>query len=389
MTDDTRTPALPADVYRLRLPGPIAVPERVRLAQTRAIVSHRGPEFREVWARTITKLQPLFGTRQPVHVLACSGTGVMEAALLNIVTPGDHLLIVCNGQWGERFTTIARAMGIGADTIDVPWGETVDPAEIEKRLAARHYRALVLVHNESSTGVIGDLATAGRLVRDRETLLVTDSVSGIAGMDFQMDAWGVDVVVTGSQKALMCPPGMGVIAASEKAWSVIRRDSGMPRFYFDLRKIRDSFEKGESTFTPPISNIYGLDAALDMIHEEGLANVLARHARLSRGFKAGAAALGLRNFATAAQQSNTVACFHVPEAIDGSKLIRRLYEKHRTVIAGARNRLQGRLIRIGTMGAIGDADILTDLLHLEDVLGEMGHRVERGAAVAAALRAFG
>ena len=377
-----------ADTYRLRLPGPIAVPERVRLAVARPVLSHRGPEFRAIWARATAKLQPIAGTRQPVHILACSGTGAMEAALLNIVAPGERLLIVCNGQWGERFATIGKAIGAIVDPIEVPWGETVDPAVLEARLEAHDYRALVLVHNESSTGVVGDLATAGRLVRNRPTLLVTDSVSGLAGMDFQMDAWGVDIVVAGSQKALMCPPGLGFIAASEKAWAVIGRDSGMPRFYFDLRKTRESHDEGQSTFTPAVSLVQGLDAALDMIDEEGLANVLARHARLSRGLKAGAAALGLENFTKAKVQSNTVACFHVPAGLDGTALIRRLYEKHRTVIAGARNRLQGKMIRLGTMGAIGEADILTDLLHLEDVLAEMGHKVSKGAAITAAAQAF-
>jgi len=389
MTDETSAATShPADTYRLRLPGPIAVPERVRAAIARPVLNHRGPEFRAIWSRTIAKLEPIVGTRQPIHPLATSGTGVMEAALLNIVAPGERLLIVANGQWGERFAAIGRALGAAIETIDVPWGETVAPEVLETRLAGASYRALVLVHNESSTGVVGDLATAGRLVRDRETLLVTDTVSGLAGIEVQMDAWGVDVLVAGSQKALMCPPGLGLIAASEKAWAVIRRDSGMPRFYFDLRRIRDAHEKGESTFTPAVSLVYGLDQALDMINEEGLANVLARHARLARGLKAGAAALGLGNFATATRQSNTVACFHVPEGLDGTRLIRRLHQKHRTVIAGARNRLQGRMIRLGTMGAIDEADILTDLIHLEDVLGEMGHRTGPGAGVAAATAAF-
>lgn len=383
--------ALAADTYRLRLPGPIAVPERVRLAMTKPVMSHRGPEFRAIWARTIEKLAPIVGTKQPIHIFATSGTGVMEAALLNIVAPGERLLIVNNGQWGERFATIGKALGASIDTIDVPWGRVADANEIEKQLNASNYRALVVVHNESSTGVMGDLATAGRLVANRPTLLVTDTVSGLAGMNVQMDAWGVDVLVAGSQKALMCPPGLGLLAASEKAWSVISRDSPMPRFFFDLRKARDSFDKGESTFTPAVSMIYALDTALDMIHEEGLDNVLARHARLARGFKAGAEAMGLRNFAEVplAAQSNTVACFHVPEGLDGTRLIRRLYEKHRTVIAGARNRLQGKMIRLGTMGAIAEADILADLMHIEDVLAEMGHPVQAGAAVAAATRAFG
>ncbi|MEZ5817929.1 MAG: alanine--glyoxylate aminotransferase family protein [Hyphomicrobiaceae bacterium] len=389
MTSQNKVPStLPAETYRLRLPGPIAVPKRVRLAIARPVVSHRGPEFRAVWARVVEGLRTLFATTQPVLPLATSGTGVMEAALLNVVTPGDRLLIVNNGQWGERFATIGKVVGAQIDTIDAPWGETVAPERIEQALRHNHYRALIVVHNESSTGVLGDLETAGKLVRDTPTLLITDTVSGLAGMDFQFDRWGVDIAVAGSQKALMCPPGLGIIAASEKAWNVIRCDNGQPRFFFDLRRSRDSFEKGESTFTPAISLVYGLDTALDMIDEEGFANVLSRYRRLSAGLKAGAAALGFENFAKSAAQSNTVACFHVPEGLDGSRLIRRLYEKHRTVIAGARNRLQGRLIRMGTMGAIGEGDILTDLLHLEDVLAEMGHKVSQGAAITAATAVF-
>jgi aspartate aminotransferase-like enzyme len=352
------------------------------------MISHRGPEFRKLWAVVIAKLQPLFGTTNRVHLFASSGTGVMEAALLNVLSPGERLLIVENGQWGERFSTIAKALGAVVDPIVVPWGETVAPDVLERHLGAHDYRALVLVHNESATGARGDLATAGRLLKGRATLLVSDTVSGLAGMELRQDAWGVDILVAGSQKALMCPPGIGLMSVSDKAWKVIERDSGMPRFYFDLRRVRDAYDKGESTFTPAVSLVQGLDAALDMIHEEGLANVLERHRRLSRGMKAGAAALGLKNFAMSELQSNTVAAFHAPEGIDGRAIVRRMYEKHRTVIAGARNRMAGKMIRIGTMGAIGEGDILTDLLHLEDVLAELGMPIKRGAGIAAASAAF-
>lgn len=378
----------PADTYRLRLPGPIAVPERVRAALAKPMISHRGPEFRKLWAAVIAKLQPLFGTTNRINLFASSGTGVMEAALLNVLSPGERILIVENGQWGERFSTIAKALGAVVDPIVVPWGETVAPDVLERHLGAQDYRALVLVHNESATGVRGDLATAGRLLKGRATLLVSDTVSGLAGMELRQDAWGVDILVSGSQKALMCPPGIGLMSVSDKAWKVIERDSGMPRFYFDLRRARDAYDKGESTFTPAVSLVQGLDAALDMIHEEGLANVLERHRRLSRGLKAGATALGLKNFATSELQSNTVAAFHAPEGIDGRDIVRRMYEKHRTVIAGARNRMAGKMIRIGTMGAIAEGDILTDLLHLEDVLAELGMPVKRGAGIAAASAAF-
>ena len=376
------------DAYRLRLPGPVAVPERVRAAVARPVVSHRGPEFRKIWADVIGKLQPLFGTRNQVHVFASSGTGVMEAALLNIVAPGERLLIVHNGQWGERFTAIGKAMGAVVDPIEVPWGENVDPGVLETRLEAHDYRALVLVHNESSTGVAGDLAAAGKLLRHRPTLLVADTVSGLAGMELRQDEWGVDILLSGSQKALMCPPGLALMSISDKAWKVIERDSGMPRFYFDLRRGREAYAKGESTFTPAVSLVQGLDVALDMIHEEGIVNVLERHRRLARGLKAGAAALGLENFARSAMQSNTVAVFHTPQGLDGAQIVRRMYEKHRTVIAGARNRMAGKMIRFGTMGAIDEGDILTDLLHLEDVLTDLGVPVKRGAGLAAAAAAF-
>jgi aspartate aminotransferase-like enzyme len=312
----------------------------------------------------------------------------MEAAMLNVVAPGERVLIVHNGQWGERFSAIAKSMGATVDPIEVAWGENVDPAVLGAKLDAHDYRALVLVHNESSTGVAGDLAAAGRLLRNRPTLLVADTVSGLAGMELRQDEWGVDILVSGSQKALMCPPGLGLMSISDKAWKVIERDSGMPRFYFDLRRARDAYAKGESTFTPAVSLVQGLDAALDLIHQEGLANVLERHRRLSRGMKAGAAALGLENFARATLQSNTVAVFHAPQGIDGAQIVRRMYEKHRTVIAGARNRMAGKMIRFGTMGAISEGDILTDLLHLEDVLAELGLPVKRGAGLAAAAAAF-
>lgn len=376
------------DTYRLRLPGPTTVPERVRAAMAMPMINHRGPEFKQIWSSAIAKLQPLFGTKNRILLIACSGTGAMETGLLNIVAPGDRLLIVHNGQWGERFAAIAKTMGAIVDPVEVPWGENPDPTVLEARLKAHEYRALVMVHNESSTGVAGDLAAAGRLVRNLPTLLVADTVSGLGGMELRQDEWGADILVSGSQKCLMCPPGLGIVSVSEKAWKVIDRDSGTPRFYFDLRRERDAYDKGESAFTPAVPMIQALDVALDMIHEEGLANVLERHRRLSRGFKAGAAALGLENFARAPLQSNTVAAFHVPEGLDGHKIVRRLYEKHRTVIAGARNRLAGKQIRIGTMGALGEGDILTDLLHLEDVLAELGMPIKKGAGVTAALAAF-
>jgi aspartate aminotransferase-like enzyme len=364
------------------------VPDRVRAAAAAPMVSHRGAEFREILAETARQLQPILGTQSTPLLFGCTGTGVMEAALVNVLAPGERALVVSNGQWGERFATIGTAIGARVETIDVPWGEDVDPEIVEARLKTGDYRALVHVHNESSTGVLGNLAATGRLARNRDTLLITDTVSGLAGVDMQQDRWGVDIAVSASQKCLMCPPGIGIASVSEKAWPIIRRTGGAARFYLDFRRASDAWAKGETAFTPPVTLIRGLNAALQMIHEEGLADVLARHARLANALRAGANALGLATFASAKHLSNTLSVFRVPQGLDGKRIVKRLADKHGTIIAGARNKLDGKVIRIGTMGWVGDGDILTDLHHLEDVLAELGRPVERGSGVAAASAAL-
>ncbi|HEV2687238.1 MAG TPA: alanine--glyoxylate aminotransferase family protein [Bryobacteraceae bacterium] len=374
-----------ADPYRLRLPGPTAVPERVRQAIARPVVSHRGSEFVAVIHRAEELLKPILGTRNPVMFLACSGTGVMEASLVNILAPGERVLVCVNGQFGERFAAIARALGANVDVLDVAWGQALDAAEIEKRVAAVDYRAVVAVHNESSTGVVADLAAIGKMLRDRPTLLVVDSVSGLGGIDMRQDEWGVDIVASSSQKALMCPPGVGVVSVSPKAWEVVNRESGMPRFYWDFRKAMKAGETLETPFTPALSLIVGLREALEMIHEEGLPQALARHKRLSSALRNGCAALGLSSFPQADALSSTVVVLNVPEKLDGGDIVRRLYECHGTVIAGSRNKLSGRVIRIGTMGSVQAGDIVTDLLHMEAVLRELGSKVKAGAGVAAAM----
>ena len=359
--------------YRLRLPGPTAVPERVRRAMAEPMVSHRGPEFTETLLGCERMLRPILGTSNHVFLFASSGTGMMEAALVNILAPGERVLIPAHGSFGERFADIARALGACVDTIEIPWGQAIDPGEIERRVATADYRAVVLVHNESSTGVAADLAAIGSILREQEALLVVDSVSGLGGMEMRQDEWGVDIVASASQKALMCPPGLGVISMSAKAWEVVRRSDRMPRYYWDFRKAQAAAEKNETPFTTPVALVNGLHAALEMIHEEGVAQVLARHERLSRKLRDGCAALGLSSFPSAERLSNTVVCLNVPAGLHGKQIVRGLYERHGTVIAGSRNKLDGRVIRIGTMGDIHEEDIDMDLDHLGDVLKELGH----------------
>jgi aspartate aminotransferase-like enzyme len=255
---------------------------------------------------------------------------------------------------------------------------------VEERVHSTDYRAVVVVHNESSTAVVSDLAAIGRIVRDTPALLLADSVSGLGGLEMRQDEWGVDIVVSSSQKALMCPPGIGLASVSPKAWRMVNRDSGMPRFYWDFRKAVASIEKSETPFTTPVSLMAGLLAALEMIHAEGLTAVLARHRRLAGALRAGCEALGLRTFGQPDSLSSTVVALEVPASLNGGDIVRHMYERYKTVIAGSRNKLSGRVIRIGTMGYFHEGDILTDLLYLEETLDHLGFPVERSAGISAA-----
>jgi len=373
--------------YRLRIPGPTFVPERIFRAMSQPILNHRGPEFRARLAHTEHLLQPVFGTANRIMFFATSGSGMMEAAMVNVATPDSAVLVIAHGQFGERFATIGKAIGVQVDTLTVPWGEGIDFAAVQARLHEKPYRAVFAVHNESSTGVVADLAQLGALVRDLPTLLVVDSVSGLGGIEMKQDEWGVDIVVSASQKAFMCPPGLGMASVSEKAWKTLEQGARLPSFYWDFRRARASLEKGETPFTPAVTVIAGLHEALTMMHEEGLPQVLARHRRMSGALRAGGAALGLPDFSRGPIKSGTVVVFGLREGADGSALIRQMYQRHRTVIAGARNHLAGKIIRIGTMGAIDQDTILTDLAQLEDVLPVAGYTVKPGAGQDAA-RAF-
>jgi len=372
--------------YRLRLPGPAAVPERVRAAVAQPVLNHRGPEFRSVLAQCGAALRRIFGTRRDVLLFGSSGTGAMEAALANVLEPGSDVLVLSNGQFGERFADIAETMGARVDRFDIPWGEAPDPAAVAARLTTRNYRAVVCVHNESSTGVVADLAAIGAAVRASPALLIVDSVSGVGGVDMRMDEWGVDVLVAASQKALMCPPGLAFAALSEKAERVVDAARGVPRFFFDFRRMKSSLAKGETPFTPPVSLVLGLAEAAAMIEEEGLPAVLERHRRLSAALRAGCEALGLPIFPTAPLLSATVTAARIPVGLDGATIVRHMHARYRTVIAGQRTKLSGRVIRFGTMGWIEAGDILTDLHHLECTLRDLGQAPPRGAGIAAAAK---
>jgi aspartate aminotransferase-like enzyme len=281
--------------YRLRIPGPVPVPERVRAALALPVISHRGAEFHALLKETTRELHGVLGTRGDVFLLGASGTGAMEAALANLLTPGDAVLILVNGQFSERFAAIAEGMGAEVDRLETPWGEAPEPAQVEERAKARRYRAVICVHNESSTGAVADVGAIAGALRGLETLLVVDSVSGVGGMEMRMDQWGIDILVAASHKALMCPPGLAFVAVSERAMRAIA-SAQVPRFYFDFRRAKASLEKDETPFTPPVSLVLALREALAMMAEEGLSNVFARHLRLAAALRAGCEALGFTLF---------------------------------------------------------------------------------------------
>jgi len=374
--------------YRLRLPGPTTVPKRVRQALAQPVVNHRGPEFSAVVRDIETRLQPIMGTKNAVLLFAASGTGMMEASLANTMVPGDKALFICNGQFADRFAAIAEGLGLDADRLEVAWGDAVDPSKLKAQLTESDYRAVIAIHNESSTGAVSDLETIGAIVRDTPALLIVDSVSGLGGIEMKQDRWNVDILVSASQKALMCPPGLGLVSVSEKAWRIIQSDAPRARFYWDFRKARDNAVDGQTAFTPAVSLGFGLQEALHMIDEEGLGTVLERHERLAAALQAGAGALGLPVFTRSPIRSNTVTVLQLPVGKDAGPIVRHLYEKYGTVIAGARNKLGGTVIRFGTMGYIDETDIITDLMHLEGALDDLGWKTEPGAAVAAAKEAL-
>ena len=371
--------------YRLRLPGPTAVPERVRQALAQPVVNHRGPEFAAVMRDIEPRLQAIMGTANPVLLFAASGTGVMEESLANTMAPGDRALFLCNGQFADRFAAIAEGLGLTADRLEAPWGEAIDLAALSERLSAADYRAVVAIHNESSTGAVSDLKAIGALVRDTPALLIVDSVSGLGGIEMRQDDWGVDILVSASQRALMCPPGLGLVSVGEKAWRAIEGGGGRAPFYWDFRAARDNAAEGQTAFTPAVSLAYGLREALRMIDEEGLPDVLARHERLAAALQAGGAALGLPVFTKSPIRSNTVTVLQLPQGKEAGPIVRHLYDTYGTVIAGARNKLRGTVIRFGTMGHVDESDIVTDLMHLERTLSELGWDVAQGAGVAAAV----
>jgi aspartate aminotransferase-like enzyme len=373
--------------YHLLAPGPTPIPPEVLQAIARPILHHRTPDFEALFGRVRSGLAEVIETRSEVIVLAASGTGALEAAVVNLCSPGDEVVVVRCGKFGERWADIAGAFGLTVHTVDAPYGETVPPERVAAALAAHpRARALFVTQSETSTGVLEDVEAYAALTRKTATLCVVDTVSSLGVVPCPMDAWGVDVVVAGSQKGLMCPPGLAFVALNDRAW-LAAEQARCPRFYWDLPTERRWQAKNQGQFTPAVSLLAGLDVALGLLRSEGLAEVHRRHDRLARAARAGAEALGLALFARATP-SPAVTAIVSPAGIDGEAVVRTYGSDDNITIAGGQGEMKGKLFRLAHLGWVDESDLVVGLAALERALLRLGVTVELGAAVAAAQRIF-
>lgn len=375
----------------LFIPGPVTVAETVLSATAQPLIDHRGPEFKALLGRIADGMKPIFGTkRADVLVLGGSGTAGLEAAVANLFGPGDRLLACPIGVFGQRLIAIARTWGCEVEVLETEWGSAVDPNALRARLAAdteKRITGILLTHNETSTGTQNDMAALAAAIGDHGAYVVVDSVSGLAAAPFTMDAWGFDIVVTASQKALAAPPGLTMVAVAPRAWEKIEANRA-PRFYLDLKKAREFATLGQTPWTPPVSIVYGLDVALDEYERVGSEAVLERHSRYAAAIRAFAGAIGLRVYSREGAHSVTVVAIHNPDGIDGDAIRKRLREERGIVIGGGQTVLKGKIIRIGTMGDLTQTDVLGALGALEMALLEAGFPLRIGVGVQAALKVF-
>src|SRR5713101_2774435 len=373
--------------YQLMAPGPTPVPPEVLLAMARPIIHHRAAEYDALFREVREGLQRLVQTREDVLTPACTGTGAMEAAVANTLSGGDRVIVVNAGAFAQRWLAICKAYALTVVDLEAPHGETVAPERIAE--AIHHnpgVKAVLVQHSESSTGVLHDVRAYAQVTRGTDTILIVDAVSSLGIADLPMDAWGVDVVVSASQKGLMLTPGLGLVAMSEKAWAAAKR-STLPKFYLDLTEERKYAAKNEARFTPAVSIMVGLREVLRMIAEEGLPNVIRRHDRLSRATRAGAEALGLTLFPKTTP-SPALTAVQVPAGLDADRVVERFATSHNITIDGGRGPTKGKIFRIGHMGYVDDFDVTTALAALEQVLYELGQPVDFGAGLRAAQKIF-
>jgi serine---pyruvate transaminase len=367
--------------------GPTPVPPAVSQAMATPMLYHRAPAFVELYERVLAKLPKVFQTSNDVLTFAASGSGAMDSAVANLVRPGTKTLAAAAGKFGERWIELNEAYGAQVVKYEPGWGERLDAAEFDRLLTENDGIEVVFATlSETSTGIVNDIQAIAAVVNRHGAILVVDAVSGLGAAELKQDEWGVDVVVAGSQKALMIPPGLAFASVSQKALDFVEAKPG-GRYYFDWVKTAKSQRKGNSPFTPAVPLFQGLDVALDMIETEGLDNVFARHDLLARATRAGIAGLGLELYGNPDERSTVVTALELPETVDGNKVPGAL-RKLGITANGGQDHLKGKILRIAHCGYFGAFDILTSLSGLEIALAQLGHEVEHGVGVGAAQRVF-
>ena len=367
---------------RLLTPGPTPVPQEVLLSMAKPSIHHRTAQFRKIFKEVNDDLKYVFKTQNDIFTFLSSGTGAMEAAVVNLLSPGDTAICVGGGKFAERWSEICKAYAIKTINLDVEWGNSVNPDEIEKALNENEQvKAVFTTLSETSTGVLTDIKKIARITAKKTAVLVTDAISALGGEELETDDWGVDVVVSGSQKGLMIPPGLAFCSVSSKAWKLVEQ-SKSSRYYFDFRIAKKALDKGGTAFTPAITLFIGLNKALQMVKEETLEKTICRQARLAAALRMAMQALGLKIFAK--NPSNIVTAVCIPKGMDGDTLVRMMRDDYGVTIAGGQGHLKGRIIRIGSMGYMDEFDIIAGISCLELVLCKMGYEFEHGVGVGAA-----
>ncbi|MDD4013285.1 MAG: alanine--glyoxylate aminotransferase family protein [Candidatus Omnitrophica bacterium] len=365
--------------YRLMSPGPTPVPEKVLLKMADTVIHHRTPQFQSVLKEVNEKLKRSFRTANAVHTFASSGTGAMEASVVNLLSKGDKALVINAGKFGERFGEICKAYGVDAVMYNVPWSESPDPAIVAKTLKETPgIKAVYSTLCETSTGVVSDIQAIGAVVSKTDAVLVVDAVSGLFADKMLPDEWGVDVVVSGSQKGFMLPPGLAFLSLSAKAEKLIA-SSNLPKFYFDLKAAIKAYGKNDTAWTPAVSLMQGLNVVLDMMLTEGLDNILSRHARLANATREAMKAIGLELYAK--NPSNGVTAVRVPEGVDGSAIVKKMRDEQGVTIAGGQSELKGKIFRVAHMGYMDEYDTISAVAGIEMVLSQLGYKVQLGKGV--------
>ena len=362
------------NMEQLRIPGPTPLPGEVLQTLSRQMINHRGPEFGQILNGITVNLKQLFQTKNDVFLLTSSGTGGLEAAIVNTLSPGDKVLAVTNGVFAERFATIAEQFGAEVIPLRFEWGKAADVDAVRQALRAEpEIKAVLVTHNETSTGVTNDLASISSVVKEFDKLLLVDAVSSLGSITLPGDDWHLDVAVTASQKGWMVPPGLAMVSVSQEAWQANSR-AKIPRWYWDFAKAKSYSEIGQNPWTPAVSIVYGLSVSLKMMLQEGLPNIIARHARVAKAARDGVKSLGLSLFAEESYASNTVTAVAASDGLDTQKMLRILREEHQIVLAGGQQRLDGKIFRIGHLGWVTEDDIKTVISALKVVLPQAGFR---------------